>query len=389
MSTSRVVLCILALATIAPAAWATNPAYAKRTRVGQPRGATTMARSDVGRSGLTPDPLPRALAVRRELRVTGGITTGMLSDAEGRLVIATLDPELVQLARDGKQLWSASTGKSPAVVQPVLASDGTRVVLNAENQLFGFGSSGKRRFLLQLPAGYSPSADLLPMPDGSVIVALSTRLLRVSADGRLLDTARTHSKVVALLGKDRDVLALTNAGDLLRWRSPHPPRRIAGLGGPPTGGVVRGRHLLTIVGGSRLLDIDLPTLTQHVRWSLQASSALASPVALPDGNTLTWTSDGLLLRHDRAGAEAMRVSLEPGTTTPSPVSNSPVLADASGRFAFARAGLGLGIVDPDGSLHFVEGASCEAPVSLIAVGNGGYALGCRSGVLWLLEGKAP
>ena len=49
----------------------------------------------------------------------------------------------------------------------------------------------------------------------------------------------------------------------------------------------------------------------------------------------------------------------------------------------------LGIVDPDGSLHFVEGASCEAPVSLIAVGNGRYALGCRSGVLWLLEGKAP
>lgn len=380
-------ICLLALMGLAPSAHATNPAYAKRTRVGTSSGATTMARADISRSGLTKSALPAALKVERELRVPGGITTGMLSDGDGRLIVATLDPELVQLDPTGKQQWSASTGKSAAVVQPVLTSDGTRVVLNADNQLLGFGSSGKRRFTLQLPAGYSPSADLLPMPDGSVVVALSNRLVRVSAEGRVLDTARAHSKVAALLGKGRDVLALTNAGDLLRWRSPHPPRRIAGLGGPPTGGVIRGRHLLTVVGGRKLLDIDLPTLTQHVRWSLQGSDALDSPVALPDGDTLSWTSDGLLLRHSKSGTERMRVSLEPGATSPSPVTNSPVLADASGRFAFARAGLGLGIVDADGSLHFVEGASCEAPVSLIAIGGSRFALGCRSGVLWLLDKK--
>ncbi|MEZ4375020.1 MAG: hypothetical protein R3B07_29680 [Polyangiaceae bacterium] len=388
MSLKRILpLCLLALCTLAPSARATNPAYAKRTRVGVPPGTTNMARADVSRSGLTHTALPGALVVKRELRVTGGITSGMLSDADGRLIVATLDPELVQLSPEGKQQWSVSTGKSSAVVQPVLLSDGTRVLLNADNQLFGFGSSGTRRFSIQLAPGHSPSTDLLPMPDGSVVVALSTRLVRVSAEGRVLDTARTHSKVVALLGKGRDVLALTNGGDLLRWRSPHPPRRIAGLGGPPIGGVIRGRHLLTVVGGNKLLDIDLPTLTQHVRWTLQAATALDSPIALPNGDTLSWTTDGLLLRHTRGGTEEMRVSLEPGSTTPSPVANSPVLADASGRFAFARAGLGLGVVDPDGSLHFVEGASCEAPVSLIQTSKTGFALGCRSGVLWLLKAK--
>ncbi|MGE3673874.1 MAG: PQQ-binding-like beta-propeller repeat protein, partial [Polyangiaceae bacterium] len=210
MSLKRILpLCLLALCTLAPSARATNPAYAKRTRVGVPPGITNMARADVSRSGLTQTALPGALVVKRELRVTGGITSGMLSDADGRLIVATLDPELVQLSPEGKQQWSVSTGKSAAVVQPVLLSDGTRVLLNADNQLFGFGSSGTRRFSIQLAPGHSPSTDLLPMPDGSVVVAHSTRLLRVSAEGRVLDTARTHSKVVGLLAKGRDVLALT------------------------------------------------------------------------------------------------------------------------------------------------------------------------------------
>ena len=60
--------CILALCALAPAAHATNPAYAKRTRVGTSPGTTNMARADVSRSGLS------ATALLISLLACGGTT---------------------------------------------------------------------------------------------------------------------------------------------------------------------------------------------------------------------------------------------------------------------------------------------------------------------------
>ncbi len=381
----------LALA-VSPAS-AKNPQYVSRARIGAALGATPMARGDAARSAISAEALPPRLALQAERRVVGGIATGMLSDGRGRLIIAPLTPSLVQLSPRGDVEWTRSLGDSPAVVQPVLTSDGTRVVLTATNQVFGFDPSGRLKFKRQLEAGFGVSADLLPLVDGSVVIALGNRVLRLSSSGQLQDSANTGSKVLSLLatqglGSAHDgVLALTSSGALLRWRTPHPPRRIANLSGVPKGAVLAGRHLLVILEGNRLVDVDLPTLTQHTRWRLSGAEVLDSPIALPGGDTLSWTTDGLLLRHTRAGAEMLRVSLEPGVSGPSPVTQSPVLADKNGRFAFSRAGVGLGIVEPDGALHFVEGASCDVPVSLIDAGGGRFALGCRSGVLWLLKAQ--
>lgn len=352
-----------------------------------------MARGDAARSALTATALPDRLALQAERRVVGGIGTGMLSDGQGRLIVATLTPNLVQLAPNGDVEWTRSLGDSPAVVQPVLTSDGTRVVLTATGHLLGFDPSGRLRFKRRLEAGLAAGADLLPLHDGTVVISLGNRVLRVSSAGQLQDSASTGSKVMSLLathglGSAHDgVLALTNSGALLRWRAPHPPRRIATLSGVPKGAVLSGRSLLVVLEGNKLVDIDLPTLTHHTRWNLSGVQVLDGPIALPGGDTLSWTTDGLLLRHTRAGAEALRVSLEPGVSGPSPVTQSPVLADRQGRFAFARSGVGLGIVEPDGALHFVEGASCDVPVSLIDAGGGRFALGCRSGVLWLLNSQ--
>jgi PQQ-like domain len=433
---SLIAAAVIVLAAIVPApsarADAVDPSLPRTLLVGAPRGAAPSERLDAQRSGRSRTLFPATPLQRWEHHLTGGIELSPVVDEHDNIYVAGTTPDLIKIDPDGRELWRVRFGTSPAVVSPVLTSDGTVVIVTAAGQAVGVTPSGAVRFASVLGVrGRDADTPPLALDDGGVIIAAGGALVEIDRDGAVrartaleikpgtADTRVTGALVQGPITEAGSLGALfsTESGSVFAWRPPASPRRLGNLGGfPRRGGVVTGPRTLTaIVDGRRIVDFDLPTGVTHVRFNTGIGAQIDGPVAIgPEGILLAATQSGLLVGVDAAGNESLRVALEKPPLAPPPPLNLPqgqamggvnifggavgsgffgapveikpspaLIVDREGRIAFVRAAGRAGVVSPKGTLALASERVCTSPVAAVPAGDKRLLIACRDGGLWL------
>src|SRR6185312_4383835 len=137
--------------------------------------------------------------------------------------------------------------------------------------------------------------------DGGLLVAAGNAIVQLDADGVIRaraaidprNSAMEHASGAIVEGPD-GALVTTVSGSVYRFRPPAQPRRIGTFGGTVGKGAVLAddRTLLAVVDGHRLVALDLPTGTAHVRTG---GLPLDGPPTVGGGLVFVGTAIGLLL----------------------------------------------------------------------------------------------
>lgn len=417
---------------------AIDPLLPRVVMRGAPRGAAPSERLDGQRTGRARGRLPSAPVELWRRHVTSGIELPPLVDANDNILLALATPEVLKLGPDGKEIWRARLGSSPAAAAPVLTNDGTLVVVTAAGQAWGLAPNGAVRFVTGLGVrGRDIDAAPLALAGGGVLIASGATLVEIDRDGAIkartsvdlhggpgasagsAESRITGALIVAPPGDARlaaSALFTTESGAVYGFRPPGAPRRLGTFGGQIRRGAVlaNDRTLLAVVDGRRLVALDLPTGSAHVLTSAPPLTALDGPVAISPasrgGLALVALQNGMLLGLDAAGNEKLRVLLDKqapppdagssplppvggqlsppsggffGNLAASASASPPVIVDAEGRVAFVRAGGRLGVVDAGGAVALASERPCASPTSLTPAGDRRVLLACRDGGLWL------
>jgi outer membrane protein assembly factor BamB len=408
---------------------AIDPSLPRAVVVGDPRGASPSERVDAARTGRARTLLPQQPIELWRRHVTGGIELLPLVDADNNILIALTVPEAIKLGPDGKEVWRVRLGTHPSKVPPILTSDGSLVVITAAGQAWGISPNGTVRFTTPLGVrGGEIETAPLALRDGGLVVAAGPTLLELDRDGQVrartaleakpgnLDSRVTGALLAAPPGDARiagATLFTTETGSVYSFRPPGAPHKLGSFGGflkKGAGAVLAdARTLLAVVDNRRVVALDLPTGTTHVRASATPSSYLDGPVTLGPaargGLTLVALQSGLLLGIDAAGNEKLRVALEKPPPTldagapsvggavvggsvgffgpielkPSP----PLIVDPAGSVGFARINGRVGVVGPEGSIALAGERVCGTPIGVVPAGNKRMLLACRDGGVWL------
>jgi outer membrane protein assembly factor BamB len=397
-------LAALALASLATAD-SVDPSAPATLVVGRPLGPAPGDRVDPGRLGRAHTALP---ARGRELwrgELAGGLDLPPVIGSAGDLVAALVSPEVVKISgAAGHELWRRRLGSVAAVVAPVLASDGSVVVLCGDGSLWRIGNEGRVRHHVELGSP-SKAAQAAPLADdrGGVTVATEHELVAVAADGTVTARALTNELTVGgLIRRGGELLATGADGTVFSWRPPGQVRSLGTLGGAPAGGAALAgpRTLVAVVERDRLVSFDLVTATVTVIASgPPGQPQLEGPPSLtPNGELLVTTSGGELLGFDAHGEQVRLVGLEAVPTPfggdagallpvfrrvelqPSP----PLVVDPAGRVGFIRYSGRMGVVERDDQVEILDPRSCARPLALLPAGPGRVVVACRSGslILW-------
>ena len=401
-----------------------DPSMPRVVVVGPPRGEAPSERLDPHRTGRSRSRLPATPVELWRRHVSGTIDVPPLVDADGNVLVAlTNPPELVKLAPDAHELWRARLGVAGAALAPTLLGDGTIAVIAATGTAWGFTPGGVVRF--STPLGIARrDADTIPLAlaDGGLLVAAGNVVIELDADGivrargaledRSLMAPMALTAAGAAGGTERAVgavvdspggpLVTTATGGVYRFRPPAAPRKIGSFGGTPSRGAMLAddRTLVAVVDGRRVVALDLPTGTTHVR----AGGVLfdAPPVLGPGGLLLVTTQLGMLVGLDALGNEKLHLMLDKiappgvgvgvggtflggaggGELKPSP----SLVIDPGGRVAFLRANGRVGVVtlaEAPGHVEIAAEKVCPGPVSLVPAGEKRMLIACRDGGLWM------
>ncbi len=391
-------LAVLALCSVALRGSATehNPTRTIHVHVGAPGGAAPMAGFNTSRTHSTHLSLPHAPVLSWRARISGGIRGSVVSDGRGHVVASTLGNALVELDSKGKQRWIAHPPEGVVVTGPAILSGGARVALTSTGALLSVSENGGPPKHHPLPLkSASKATDLLPVSSGGVVVAAGREALWLTQDLGLRARARLPNDIVEVLARRSDVILVASGGEVLSWKPPEPPRRVASFGGKISRGAALSsdKHVSAVVDEKRLLDVNLKMDTRHIR--MQGSSVLEGPpTVLPNGELLVMSRQGLVLGFDRKGLESWRVATEPGVRAPGGggaglgILRSPPIIGSRKHVAVARPGLDVAIVSANGNLQLAKGTACPDPESLIPTGPSRLVLACSSGqVFGITSGK--
>lgn len=364
-----------------------DPTLPIERAVGAPAGAQPMHRVDGARTGRSKTPLPTAPRVLWRARVTGGLDLPVAVDARQHVVAASPMSQLLELDDRGKLAWTLKTGNSAPVLGPVITTNGTRLVVTANAELWGAAPNGTLRIKRSLPlpsvrGGVPP----LAARDGGVVLALPGTLLYLDASGDVQARAKQAEAPVSLIEQGGRTLIVTERGDVLEWKPPSEPTKLGSFGGRVDEGAALSspNHLTAVVDHERLVDFKLSTKTRHIR--LSSSERLQGPPAiLASGETRVATFSGLMLGHDRTGIETARAELEPSTggstAIPGLFLPPPLVVDGKGRVVFVRPGLDAGVILESGEPKAAAGAACGDPLALAPAGPQRFLVACRSGLI--------
>lgn len=360
--------------------------------VGPPAGPHPMARVNGSRTGLVAQ-LPSSPKLLWHQRVRGGTTLPVAVDETGAMVIASAVAELVQLDRNGREQWRQKLGMSVASTEPVITSNGTRVVLTSLGRAWGFGPDGTMRFQTDL-SGFGAIAPTHPLPkeDGTVVVAVGSQLIVLDRDGSVGQRADVgHRLVGSIVSDGRSVLVTTDGGDVMRWSFSLPPHRIGTFRGSVREGFVRSSkgELLAVVDGQRLVAMDPTTGVAVTRWFVVG---LEGPPTVGESGTvhvashagIVYSSESTTLDREVALDTSPDVSEGDGGVIPSyGLPSPPLLADRSGQVAFVRADGRVGVISTNGTVRFASRSSLATPVDLAAAGPNRFVVVCRTGDIFL------
>jgi hypothetical protein len=225
-------------------------------------------------------------------------------------------------------------------------------------------------------------------------LALGGQLFRLEAHGTIRAQAHVNDEVRAILRGKRGLLIVTELGDVHEWLPPAAPTKLGSFGGRIGEGAALSdsSRLSAVVDHARLVDFKLNTATRHVRMPESMLLLQGPPAITKNSETRVVSFDGVVLGHDVAGRETLRVSLRASPAlsdggaplTEIPISSPPVLVDSDAWLAVSASGLDAGVVSPMGELYTAPDTACADPVSLAPAGEGKMLVACRSGSIWLV-----
>jgi hypothetical protein len=382
-----------------------DPSLPRTVVVGAPRGAAPSDRFDPRRTGRARTLLPAAPVEIWRRHVNGNVDVPPVVDEAGNIIVALTVNDVVKLGPDARELWRAHPS-APAAAPPALLADGTIAVVTTTGAAWGFTPAGAVRFVT--PLGLSrKDLDTVPLAlqSGGLLIAGGSSLVEIDADGVVRARATLDERgpgasgpperaLGAIVEGPGGALVTTASGSVYRFRPPAPPRKVGSFGGVPVrGAMVEGdRTLVAVVDGRRVVALDLPTGTTHVR-----SGGLvfdAPPTLGPNGLVYAGTQIGMLLGIDAAGNEKVHVLLDksqapvgvvPGGGTfiatadakPSP----PLVIDPTGRVAFIRPTGRAGFVSPEGKVEIISDRVCATPLAVLPGGEKRLLVACRDGLL--------
>lgn len=332
--------------------------------------------------------LPRKPAVRWRVRVAGGIAHPPSITPDGKIVVAHAQRTLSQYDGAGKLEWTVRLGANAAAASPIPLADGTRLVLSEAAEAASFSGSGALLWIRQLPlAGFEHRPLLAATPDGGLLVADGKRLLRLDGTGSVAYATTTEHEIAALLGEPGSPLLVGTTGQVSRILSDGNVRRIADLGGRVDAAFrVDEDHVLAVVDGRRLVELDVPTNTITVRFSdpnLPLGAALAVNRA---GDARVLAGRDLLLAFERDGRERFRAQLPGllGGAATLPGAGELVL-DGDGNAIVVRSLADATLVLADGQGVRIDATACPEPLAPVALTNRSALLACRSGVITRID----
>ena len=388
-----VVLALDGAASGAPSP-ARDPTAPHRIALGPPAGLWPMQRGDGARTGLSRAPFPLHPAVARRIPLYTDLAAPPVVDDRERLVLATKDGKLVEILPSGEVSLSLSLD-APAILGPVLESDGTRFVLTRDGTAVGISSDGGLAFEtpLRMPRA-TAVAEPLATRDGAVVAALGARAMKIGADGEVRGEADLDETIVALTEDPATLYLATDTGRVFAWNPPASPHLVGNLGGKPTSEVVvlaRGR-LLAAVRGATLVELTVPDGARTALASLAPDVVIDTPARMPSGELRFTTRSGWLLGY-AGNREVFRHSTTPPATLPVftyPDAMLPVLVDPSGAVAFVSNAATVGVVSPSGEVNSTVLSDCGPPGALVPAGPRRLAAFCRSGfIAFVEEAKTP
>jgi hypothetical protein len=385
-----------------------DPSIPKTIVVGKPAGFATGDRIDRHRRGQSSTPFPKAPTELWRRELAGGLELPPVIDPDGEIVAALVSPDLVRIGKDGRQQWRTRLGAAPAVVPPVLTSDGSTFVVASDGTAWSVSAGGTVRFGSELEFRTSKAlAAPLAMNNGSVAVAGDLHVAIVGSSGVLRATAKLPSRPVgALMRWRRGILIATQNGDVYHWRSPTRPRKLGSVGGALEGGLmmVSKRAVVGVVDRNRVVVLDLKSgNTTLVIGEASTFVQLEGPTALaPNGELLVTSIIGEMFGIDAHGVAQRRVALEPlpamfGSDAGAPIPrifrrldtrpSPPLIVDASGTIAFIRNSGKVGLVTGDGTVGTISRRLCARPITILPAGPGRLLAACRSGSIALFGDK--
>jgi len=333
-----------------------EPGRARTVVVGASRALSPTDRVDARRSGFSRTMLPTA-ALRTTFRHSFEqvIEHAPLVLDDGSIAVVVNRSELVILSGDRTPRSVPSLGGG-SLGPPTALADGTIVAVNSAGEAVGV-RQGTVRFRTRLGGERSLAGHVSPLSldDGGVVVATSTELTALDAEGSPRSRAAIPeplaTPLLAALGK---VIAVSASGAVYGWIPGQEAQKLGTFGAPIDGSAVLAgpATLLAVVDGSRLAAMDLAHGTVVTRSSVQAGVYLGPPAMRGERGErgevahLLSMSPGrtLLVSIDAAGQELGRQPVstfapmalaDGGQFTLVAPAHAGVLVDAAGTVAFA------------------------------------------------------
>jgi hypothetical protein len=358
-----------------------TPALLQTIHRGKPPGSSALRGVDWGRTRRAELPTPGDAVVLWQRRVAGGLSGDVLVDAEGRVFAAGLG-RVLQLGADGRDEYSRRVEFSSAVASALLA-DGQRVVLSREGTLAAWSARGDATFqvALQVPPGWT-RGDLLPLPEGGVLVSTGAWLFDVSPRGEIEGYTYLKEAVAETLVSAGQTWILAERGDILTWDSRSAPVKQGSFEGHVSAAAVRAPgQLIAIVDGRELAEWSQNDAHRHSLASLDGVGSNAR-LSVPTGaRVLVLGSSGAL--YSVLLDTAARTDALP-ETQPLPPGSGDLVSSADGTLAWFVANAPLTLQGADGATSSFSDVVCAQPASLAPAGAGRLLAACRSGQLWLV-----
>jgi hypothetical protein len=385
--------------------------------VGAPGGASPTLRGDGKRSGSTKEVLPSGV-LRIGWRKTIGLSIEqpVLAGPDGTLAVVTATRgDVIFLDGDGEEKGRVTAG-SASVGPATMTSDGTVVFTTSAGDAIGIRRTSPRpRFVTRIGGERNVRAAPLSLDDGGVVIATSTDLVVLDAEGNVRTrVSLPESPAAPLLSSGDKVIAVTSTGAVYGWTPGREAVRLGSFGAPIDGGaaLADGSTLIAVIEGNHLVELDLGR-GARVSRSIAAQGLYLGPPsvrAIAGGGSLATVlaytqTRAMVVSIDPGGQEILRASI--ATMTPPTLADGGVaplvapphtgpLVDARGAVAFAAPDGHVGMVGPDGAVDTIGELPCTRQnprtsgiAGLTALGRGAFAVTCESGAVAKITGAEP
>jgi hypothetical protein len=322
---------------------------------------------DEQRSGSARSSLPSRPITTWRVRLPGAPVGMPAVDGDGRVFVATSRGRTVQLGPRGALEWERAVAGDVAI-SPAIGNDGTRYVLTTTATIAAWSPEGDPVFERALSSTAHPTANLLPLTDGTLLVAVGRDVLQVDRGGEQRALATIPEDILETFTARGRWLAVTRPGTVFAWSQTQAPVPIGSFLGRPTRASVLDDFIVATVEGRRVVALDLRTGSTRTLLDGPPPAALAR---LRDGVAIVGM-DGTLMALGIDGRPTGGATLWPtAPLQPTRVIESLVaLSDAAGRIAVAEPSRGVALFDPESAaVQWVSPAPCPRP-SAIAPGAG-------------------